>query len=87
VLEEIDDELTSIRKMVEQPGEREDGPTSVNVEDKEISIGEVPIAVPQEEKLQEQVQVQREKPKISKRKQKRRRVTSYLSNISKQVEK
>jgi hypothetical protein len=32
------------------------------VEDKEISIGEVPIAIPQEEKLQEQVQVQQEEP-------------------------
>jgi chromosome segregation ATPase len=85
MLEERDEGFSLTAEMVEQPGEREDGPTSIDVTDKQISIGEVPVAVPQEEKLQEQVQVQQE-PKISKRKQKRR-ITSYLSNISKQVEK
>jgi hypothetical protein len=72
-------------EMDTQPEEREEGATSIDVADKQISIEEVPVAVPQEEKLPEQVQVQQE-PKISKRKQKRR-ITSYLSNISKQVEK
>jgi hypothetical protein len=85
MLEERNEGFISTGEMVEQPGEREDGPTSIDVADKEISIGEVPVAVSQEEKLQEQVQVQQEL-KISKRKQKRR-ITSYLSNISKQVEK
>ena len=77
-----------------QSGEREEGPTSTDVTDKQISIGETSatVSVPQEEKPQEQnvgieqVQVQ-EKPIISKGKPKRRRITSYLSNISKQVEK
>jgi len=60
------------------------------VTDKQISIGEAPSIVPQEEKLQEQnigieqVQMQ-EKPTIIKGKPKRR--ITYLSNISKQVEK
>jgi chromosome segregation ATPase len=85
MLEERNEGFISTGEMVEQPGEREDGPTSIDVTDKEISIGEVPVAVSQEEKLQEQVQVQQEL-KISKRKQKRR-ITSYLSNISKQIEK
>jgi hypothetical protein len=85
MLEERDEGFISTREIVDQPGEREDGPTSIDVADREISIGEVPVAVSQEEKLQEQVQVQQEL-KISKRKQKRR-IISYLSNISKQVEK
>jgi hypothetical protein len=85
MLEERDEGFTLTAEMVEQPGEREDGPTSIDVTDKQISIGEVPVTVPQEEKPQGQGQVQQE-PKISKRKQKRR-ITSYLSNISKQVEK
>jgi hypothetical protein len=85
MLEERNEGFISTGEMVQQPGEREDGPTSIDVADKEISIGEVPVAVSQEEKLQEQVQVQQEL-KISKRKQKRR-ITSYLSNISKQIEK
>jgi len=85
MFEESDEVFTSTAEMVEQPGEREDGLTSIDVADKQISIGGVPVAVSQEEKLQEQVQVQQEL-KISKRKQKRR-ITSYLSNISKQIEK
>jgi archaellum component FlaC len=85
MLEERDEGSTSTAKMVEQPGEREDGPTSIDIANKQISLGEVSVAVPQEEKLQEEEQVQQE-PKISKRKQKRR-IPSYLSNILKQVEK
>jgi hypothetical protein len=85
MLEERDEGFISTGEMVEQPGEREDGPTSIDVADKQISIGEVPVAVSKEEKLQQEEQVQQE-PKISKRKQKWR-ITSYLSNISKQVEK
>jgi hypothetical protein len=85
MLGERDEGFISTGEMVEQPEEREEGATSIDVADKQISIEEVPVAVPQEEKLPEQVQVQQE-PKISKRKQKRR-ITFYLSNISKQVEK
>ena len=64
------------------------GPTSINVIDEQTSIGEVPLAELQEEvqeqnKVIEQVQ---EESRISKKKQKRR-ITSYLSNISKLVEK
>jgi hypothetical protein len=53
------------------------------VSDRRVLIGEAPAIVPQEERPQEQEQ---QEPKISKRKQKRRTI-SYLSNISKQIEK
>ena len=56
MLEGSDEGFISTGKIVGQPGEREDGPTSIDVGDKQISIGEVPIAVPEEEKLQEQAQ-------------------------------
>ena len=64
------------------------GPTSLDVTDEQISIGEVPLSELQEEKVQEQnkeVEQAQEEDRINKRKQKRR-ITSYLSNISKQVE-
>ncbi len=64
------------------------GPTSLDVTDEQISIGEVPLSELQGEKVQEQnkeVEQAQEEARISKRKQKRR-ITSYLSNISKQVE-
>ena len=64
------------------------GPTSLDVTDEQISIGEVSPSELQEEKVQEQnkeVEQAQEEARISKRKQKRR-ITSYLSNISKQVE-
>jgi hypothetical protein len=64
------------------------GPTSLDVTDEQISIGEAPLSELQEEKVQEQnkeVEQAQEEARISKRKQKRR-ITSYLSNISKQVE-
>jgi hypothetical protein len=70
MLEERDEGFSSNKEMVEQPKEREEGPTSIDVTDKQISIEEVPVAVPQEESLQEQVQIQQE-PKIRKRKQER----------------
>jgi hypothetical protein len=72
-----------------QSDEREEGLPSTDITDKQISIGEVPVIVPQEEKLQEQsigIEQVQEKPIISKGKPKRR-INSYLSNISKQVEK
>jgi hypothetical protein len=84
MLEERDQVFDSIGEMVEQPKEREEGPTSIDVTEKRISIGEAPAIVPQEERPQDQVQVYQEL-KISKKKQKRR-ITSYLSSISKQVE-
>jgi hypothetical protein len=65
------------------------GPTSLDVTDEQISIGEVPLAEIQDQKVQEQnkeVEQRQEEARINKRKQKRR-ITSYLSNISKQVEK
>ena len=65
--------------------ERVARPTSLDVTENQFSISEVPVAEPQEEKPQEMEQAQ-EKPRISRRKQKRR-ITSYLSSISKQVEK
>jgi chromosome segregation ATPase len=81
---------TTIEEMNTQSEEREEeGPTTIDMTDKQISIQEAPIIVPQEEKLQEQnkeIEQVQEESKISKSKQKRR-ITSYLSNISKQVEK
>jgi hypothetical protein len=50
---------------------------------------EMPAIIPQEEKLQEQnkkIEESQEKSSVRKKKQKRR-VTAYLSHISKQVEK
>ena len=70
--------------------EKEVGPTSIDVTDERISpIGAPPPAEQQEEEVQEQnkqIEQAQEESKISKIKQKRR-ITSYLSNISKQVEK
>jgi hypothetical protein len=63
------------------------GPTSIDVIDGQLSTTEIPPAEQQEEKVQEQnrqTELALEESKISKRKQKRR-ITSYLSNISKQV--
>jgi hypothetical protein len=50
MLEERDERFTSTGEIVEQPGEREEGPTSTDVTDKQISIGEAPAIVPQEER-------------------------------------
>lgn len=83
--------------------EREIGPTSIDVTDESVSIGptsidvtdvqppatEIPSAEQQEEKVQEQnrqIEKALDESKTNKRKQKRR-VTSYLSSISKQLEK
>lgn len=73
-----------------KPEEREGGPTSIDVTDKQISIGEAPAIVPQEEKPQEQnigIEQVQEESRISKMKRKRKRTSSYLINIWKQVEK
>jgi hypothetical protein len=77
--------MEEMDKPLEETGA---GPTSLDVTDEQISIGEVPLSELQEEKVQEQnkeVEQAQEEARISKRKQKRR-ITSYLSNISKQVE-
>jgi hypothetical protein len=65
------------------------GPTSIDVTDEQASILETPPAEQQEEKVQEQnkqIEQAQEESKIIKRKQKRR-MTSHLSNILRQVEK
>ena len=75
-------------KMDEPSEEIEVGPTSIDVTDEQPSTVEAPSAEQQEE-LQEQnkqIEQSQEKSRISKNKQKRR-ITSYLSNISKQLEK
>lgn len=91
MLEEREEGPIMTAEMGMQPEEREEGPTSIDVTDKQISIGEAPAIVPQEEKLQEQnigIEQVQEESGISKKKQKRRRTTtSYLTNISKQIEK
>ena len=96
------EEGTILTEQMDKPlEESEVGSTSIDVTDERISIGptsidvtdEQPSAVeipPEEhEEVQEQnkqVGQAQEESKISKNKQKRR-ITSYLSNISKQVEK
>jgi len=63
------------------------GPTSIDVTDKQASTTETPHAEQQLEKVEErnmQIKQAQEESKISKRTQKRR-ITSYLSSISKQV--
>jgi predicted nucleic acid-binding Zn-ribbon protein len=70
--------------------ERQEGPTSIDVSDKQIAIGDIPAAVLQEEKSQEQEQkIEPELKQASNvgKKTQRRRVTTYLSHISKQIEK
>lgn len=79
IIEEVDKPLEEL----------EIGSTSIDVTDNQDSIGEVSVTESQEEKVQEQnreIEQAQEESKISKSKQKRR-ITSYLSNISKQVEK
>lgn len=67
--------------------ESEGGPTSIDVTDNQNLIGEVSHAEPREEKEQNRtIEHVYEESRISKSKHKRR-ITSYLSNISKQVEK
>ena len=65
--------------------EREGGPTSIDVTANQNSIEEVSHAEPQEV-LEQKRALAHEEPSNRRRKQ-RRRITSYLSNISKQVEK
>jgi hypothetical protein len=82
------EEPTATEDMDRSLEEREGGPTSIDVTDSQDSIGDVFPAEPQEEKVQEQnteIEQVQEESRINKREQKRR-MTSYLSNISKQVE-
>jgi hypothetical protein len=87
--EDREEGLNMIQEMHKSLEETRVGPTSIDVTDEQISIGEVPLAEIQDQKVQEQnkeVEQRQEEARINKRKQKRR-ITSYLSNISKQVEK
>ena len=70
--------------------EREDEPTSPSLTENQIFVEETPAIAPQEENLQVQNKIiveSQEKSRISKKRQKRRRAITYLSHISKQVEK
>lgn len=62
------------------------GPTSIDVIDNQVSIGDVSFAEPQGEKVQDQNRGI-ERVHEESRSSKKRRITSYLSNISKQVDK
>ena len=103
MLEEGEEGFIMTEDMSRPLEEREVGPTSIDVTDDQISIGptsidvtdeqasilETPPVEQQEEKVQEQnkqIEQAQEESKISERK-KKRRITSYLSNISRQVEK
>ena len=69
--------------------EREEEPTSPSLTENQI-VEETPAIAPQEENLQVQNKIiveSQEKSRISKKRQKRRRAITYLSHISKQVEK
>ena len=82
------DEVPITTDMIDRSfEEREGGPTSVDVTANRNSKEEVPHVEPQEVLEQNSALAHlHEEPSISRRKQKRR-ITSYLSNISKQVEK
>lgn len=70
--------------------EREEEPTSPSLTENQIFVEETHSIAPQEENLQEQnkiIEELQEKSRISKKRQKRRRAITYLSHISKQVEK
>jgi hypothetical protein len=70
--------------------EREEEPTSPSLTENQIFVEETHVIAPQEENLQEQNEIiveSQEKSRISKKRQKRRRAITYLSHISKQVEK
>jgi hypothetical protein len=74
-------------RVVRSFKEREGGPTSLDVTPNQNSIEEVSHAEPQEVLEQNRaLEHLHEEPSTGRRKQKRR-ITSYLSNISKQVEK
>jgi hypothetical protein len=87
--EEKEEEPLATGEMERPFDEREERSTSIDVTDKQISIGEIPFTVPQEEIVQEKPQEMEQtqvEPRVIK-KEPKRRITSYLSNISKQVEK
>jgi hypothetical protein len=70
--------------------EEEQEPTSPSLTENQIFVEETPTIAPQEENLQEQnkiIEESQEKSRISKKRQKRRRAITYLSHISKQIEK
>ena len=96
--EEGEEGIIVTEQMDNQLEESEVGPTSIDVTDEQISIGPTSIdatdeqsstvETPPEEQREEvqeqnkQVELAKEESKIRKNKQKRR-ITSYLSNISK----
>jgi hypothetical protein len=102
MLEEVEEGSLMTEETDNPLEENELGPTSIDVTDQRISIGPTSIDVTeqasivktspaeqQEEKVQEQnkqIEQAQEESKIIKRKQKRR-MTSHLSNILRQVEK
>jgi len=70
--------------------EEEEEPTSPSLTENQIFVDETPTIAPQEENLQEQnkiIEESQEKSRISKKRQKRKRAITYLSHISKQIEK
>jgi hypothetical protein len=82
------EERSIMTEEVDKPlEESEVGPTSIDVTDGQLSTVEIPPT--EQQKVQEQnkqIEQAQEESKISKSKQKKR-ITSYLSNISKQLEK
>jgi predicted nucleic acid-binding Zn-ribbon protein len=65
------------------------GPTSIDVTDAQLTIAETTSVEQEVMELEESKETEQvpEQSRIDKGKQKRRRITSYLSNISKQIEK
>lgn len=70
--------------------EEEEEPTSPSLTENQIFVDETSTIAPQKENLQEQnkiIEESQEKSRISKKRQKRKRAITYLSHISKQIEK
>jgi type I site-specific restriction-modification system R (restriction) subunit len=85
--EEREEGSIVIEEMDKPLEESEVGPTtSIDVTDEQLSTVEAPPAEHEVQEQNKQIERAQEESKISKSKQKRR-ITSYLSNISKQVEK
>lgn len=86
-MSEVGEEGTIVTERLDEPlEEREEGLTSIDVTEEQLSIV---VAPPAEHEVQEQnreIEQVQETSRVSKSKQKRR-ITSHLSNISKQVEK
>ena len=87
MLEEKGEVIITTDRMDRLFEEKEGGPTSIDVTDNQNLIGEVSHAEPREEKEQNRIIEHVYEESRNRKSKQKRRITSYLSNISKQVEK